>query len=38
MDEFEKEIREFVGIPHTTALSSGTAALHLALINLGVGS
>jgi len=36
VDAFEKEICEYIGIGHATALSSGTAALHLALILLGV--
>jgi dTDP-4-amino-4,6-dideoxygalactose transaminase len=31
IDSFEREFAEAVGIPHATALSSGTAALHLAL-------
>lgn len=34
---FEKEFGDYVGTPHTTALSSGTAGLHLALQMLGVG-
>lgn len=29
--EFEKEIAEYVGVPYASALSSGTAAIHLAL-------
>lgn len=33
---FEKELSEYNSIGHTAALSSGTAALHLALIMLGV--
>jgi dTDP-4-amino-4,6-dideoxygalactose transaminase len=33
---FEKELGGFVGIDHCAALSSGTAAIHLALIILGV--
>lgn len=37
VDAFEKEICEKVGIKHATALASGTAALHLALIMLEVG-
>lgn len=36
VDAFEKEICDRVSIPFTTALSSGTAALHLALLMLGV--
>jgi len=38
VDAFEKKICEYIGIGHATALSSGTAALHLALILLGVKS
>ena len=34
---FEKEIEEYAGVGHAAALSSGTAAIHLALILLGVG-
>jgi dTDP-4-amino-4,6-dideoxygalactose transaminase len=37
MDAFEKAFAEMCGIPHCVALSSGTAALHLALRELGVG-
>ena len=36
VDYFEKEIAEFSGVNQALALSSGTAALHLALIVLGV--
>lgn len=35
VDAFEAEIRERVGVGHALALSSGTAALHLALLELG---
>lgn len=35
--EFEKEVADFVGIGHAAALSSGTAAIHLALKAAGVG-
>lgn len=35
---FEREIAEFVGVKHSVALSSGTAALHLALKSIGVGA
>ncbi|APH00803.1 pyridoxal-5'-phosphate-dependent protein [Janibacter indicus] len=35
VDAFEGEIAERVGVRHALALSSGTAALHLALIHLG---
>ena len=37
VDAFEREFAEYVGVPHAAALSSGTAALHLALLLLGVG-
>jgi len=37
VDAFEREFCEIVGVPHAAALSSGTAALHLALLMLGVG-
>jgi len=36
VDAFEREMCEYVGVPHATALMSGTAALHLALLLLGV--
>ena len=38
LDAFERELAEYVKVPHVAALSSGTAALHLALLMLGVGS
>lgn len=34
---FEKELAEYTGVGHAAALSAGTAAIHLALIILGVG-
>lgn len=37
VDAFEREFCETVGVSHAAALSSGTAALHLALLMLGVG-
>jgi dTDP-4-amino-4,6-dideoxygalactose transaminase len=37
VDAFEREFAELVGVPQAAALSSGTAALHLALLLLGVG-
>lgn len=37
VDAFEKKFAEYVGIKHCLALSSGTAAMHLALRILGVG-
>jgi dTDP-4-amino-4,6-dideoxygalactose transaminase len=36
MEAFEKEFAEFCGTKHCIALSSGTAALHLGLLALGV--
>jgi dTDP-4-amino-4,6-dideoxygalactose transaminase len=36
LEAFEREIGELVGVPHAVALSSGTAALHLGLIAVGV--
>ena len=40
VDEFEKLLEQFLGVPqrHIVALSSGTAAIHLGLLQLGVGS
>ena len=35
---FERKIEHFIGGRHTVATSSGTAALHIAMILLGVGS
>jgi dTDP-4-amino-4,6-dideoxygalactose transaminase len=37
VDAFEREFAEVVGIRHCVAVSSGTAAMHLALRILGVG-
>ncbi len=37
VDAFERELLEVVGVEHAVALSSGTAALHLALVVLGAG-
>ncbi|MCA9785772.1 MAG: DegT/DnrJ/EryC1/StrS family aminotransferase, partial [Candidatus Cloacimonetes bacterium] len=36
VDRFEQEMSRITGISHTLALSSGTAAMHLALRLLGV--
>lgn len=36
VDSFEHELAEFVGAKHAVALSSGSAAIHLALIAAGV--
>ncbi|HEY7464756.1 MAG TPA: DegT/DnrJ/EryC1/StrS family aminotransferase [Candidatus Limnocylindria bacterium] len=35
--EFEKRFAEFVGAPHAVAVSSGTTAIHLALLAAGIG-
>ena len=37
VDAFEKEFAAKMGVEHAVALSSGTAALHLSLLLLGVG-
>ncbi len=37
VDAFETEIAAVAGVEHAVALSSGTAALHLALVVLGIG-
>ena len=36
LDAFEAEVAERVGVAHAVGLSSGTAALHLALVSWGV--
>lgn len=37
VDAFEAELAEYCGRAHAVALSSGTAALHLALLSMGIG-
>ncbi|MHB1063512.1 MAG: DegT/DnrJ/EryC1/StrS family aminotransferase [Georgenia sp.] len=37
VNAFEREIADFTGRSHAVALSSGTAALHLALLGIGAG-
>ena len=37
VNAFEQEMADYVGIAHASALSAGTAAIHLALRILGVG-
>ncbi|GAA2855242.1 pyridoxal-5'-phosphate-dependent protein [Actinoplanes cyaneus] len=37
LEFFEREIADRTGVPHAVAVNSGTAALHLALLSLGVG-
>ena len=36
VDNFESEVAKYIGVNHAAALSSGTAALHLALKIIGV--
>jgi len=38
VNEFEKRFSEYIGVRHAIAVSNGTAALHLALTALGIGS
>lgn len=38
VEEFERAIADYLGAKHVMAVSSGTAALHLALLAHGVGS
>jgi dTDP-4-amino-4,6-dideoxygalactose transaminase len=38
VDAFEEELATLAEVPHALALSSGTAALHLALVVLGIGA
>lgn len=38
VDAFEQDFKEYIGIAHAVTLSSGTAAIHLALIELRVQS
>jgi dTDP-4-amino-4,6-dideoxygalactose transaminase len=38
VDAFEREIAAVAGVDHAVALSSGTAALHLAFVVLGIGA
>ena len=35
--EFERRVGDFLGVEHAVAVSSGTTALHLALLALGIG-
>ncbi len=38
VNNFEKELGQYLGVPNVAVLSSGTAAIHLALILLGVNT
>ena len=35
--EFEEKFADFIGVDHALTVSSGTSALHLALITCGIG-
>lgn len=37
VEQFERQFAEFVGAPHGVATSSGTTAIHLALLAAGIG-
>lgn len=37
VEKFEKILAEYIGVPYATLVSSGTAALHLSLLALGIG-
>ena len=38
VDEFEHRLEKYLGAPNVVALSAGTAAIHLALVALGIGA
>jgi perosamine synthetase len=37
LEEFERGLAEYIGVPHAVAVSSGTGALHLCIRALGIG-
>ena len=37
VEKFEKEVARYVGVKHAMATSSGTGALHLSLLAMGIG-
>ena len=38
VDGFKRELAAYVNTPHAVALNSGTTAIHLALVALGIGA
>lgn len=38
VEEFENKVKGYLEVKHVIAVSSGTAALHLALLSLGIGA
>ncbi|MEF8798899.1 MAG: aminotransferase class I/II-fold pyridoxal phosphate-dependent enzyme, partial [Candidatus Bipolaricaulota bacterium] len=37
VEEFEQKFADYIGVEHSVAVNSGTAALHVSLAVLGVG-
>ena len=37
VERFEREIADYLGVPHAIAVNTGTSALHLAVLAAGVG-
>jgi perosamine synthetase len=37
VEDFENQLAEYLGVQHVVCVSSGTAALHLGLLSLGIG-
>jgi dTDP-4-amino-4,6-dideoxygalactose transaminase len=37
VERFEREIAEYLGVPHAVAVNTGTSALHLAVLAAGLG-
>jgi len=38
LEEFERAVAEYVGVAHAVAMNSGTSALHVLLLGLGIGT
>ena len=38
LEEFERAVAEYVGVAHAVAVNSGTSALHVLLLGLGIGA